>query len=85
MVTSAFDILSALNWEVKPAQQLKMDFSKYSKDEKLVLSSIEIEAKGFDAISTETKINFNDLLVCLTKLELDGLVKQIEGEKYKLS
>lgn len=84
MVTCAADILSALNWEIKPSEQLKMDFSNFSPEEKKVLNSIEIEPKGFDAISAETGINFNDLLVCLTNLELKGIIKQIEGEKYKI-
>ena len=84
MVTSATDILSALNWEIKVEKQLKMDFSKFSEDEKKVLTSIEIESKGFDKISAETGINFSELLVCLTNLELNGIIKQLEGEKYKV-
>lgn len=84
MVTAAEDILSALDWEVKPEKQLKMDFAQFSEDEKKVLNSIEIEQKGFDQISSETGINFNNLLVCLTNLELSGVIKQLDGEKYKL-
>lgn len=84
MVTCAADILQALNWEIKPEKQLKIDFSEFSADEKKVLDVIEVESKGFDAISTETGIDFNDLLVCLTNLELQGVIKQIEGEKYKI-
>lgn len=84
MVTSATDILNALNWEIKVAKQLKMDFSKFSEDEKKVLSSIEIEPKGFDKISAETGMNLGELMVCLTNLELSGIIKQLEGEKYKV-
>jgi len=85
MVTCAADILNALNWEVKQPKQLKMELCEYNDDEKKVLHSIEIEAKGFDKISTETGLDFNNLLVTLTNLELKGLIKQIEGEKYKLN
>jgi len=84
MVTSAEDILNALNWEIKSEKQLKMDFSKFSEDEKKILDSIEIEPKRFDAIASETKIDFNTILTCLTNLELQGTIKQIEGEKYKI-
>ena len=84
MVTCAHDILNALNWEIKAEKQLKMSFDEFSDDEKKVLNAIEIEAKGFDAISAETKIDFNNLLVCLTNLELQGTIKQVEGEKYKI-
>lgn len=85
MVTCASDILNALNWEINPEKQLKMNFNEFSEDEKKVLTSIEIEPKGFDAISVETGIDFNSLLVCLTNLELQGTIKQIEGEKYKMA
>jgi len=84
MDTCAFDILNALNWEIKPEKQLKIDFNEFSMDEKKVLRAIEIEAKGFDAISAETGIDFNNLLVCLTNLELQGVIKQGEGERYKI-
>lgn len=85
MVTCANDILSALNWEVKAEKQLKMVLCEFSQDEKKVLNSIEIEPKGFDKISSETEINFNELLACLTNLEILGTIKQIEGEKYKIN
>lgn len=84
MVTDANDILNSLNWEVKPAQQLKMNLSEFSQEEKKILNSIEIEPKGFDAISTETGLKADNILVNLTMLEVKGLIKQIEGEKYKI-
>lgn len=84
MVTCASDILNALNWEIKPAKQSKTALCEFSEDEKKVLSSIEIEPKGFDTICAETKIDFNNLLVYLTNLELKGIIKQIDGEKYKI-
>ena len=83
MVTCASDILEALKWEIVPAKQLEINFSQFTDEEKKILTSIEIEPKGFDKISAETGVNFNDLLVCLTNLELNGAIKQIEGEKYK--
>ena len=85
MVTGAEDILNALGWELKVQKQVKLDLNNYSEEEKKVLSVIEIESKGFDLISSETGINFNNLLVCLTKLELQGTIKQVDGEKYKMA
>lgn len=85
MVTCAADILNALGWDVKPAKQLKLAIGEFSKDEQKILTSIEIEAKGFDKISSETGLDFNNLLANLTTLELKGIIKQIEGEKYKIS
>lgn len=85
MITCAADILNALNWEIKTEKQLKIALCEFSEDEKKVLKSIEIESKGFDSIASETKIDFNNLLVCLTNLELQGTIKQIEGERYKMA
>lgn len=84
MVTSAEDILNALNWEVKKENNSSKPINEYSDNEKKVLDSIEVEAKGFDAISAETGVNANELLVLLTNLELSEAIKQIEGERYKI-
>lgn len=84
MITCAEDIFNALNWEVKKESQEIKSFCEFSEGEKKVLSSIEVEPKGFDTISFETGIQFDNLLTCLTNLELQGTIKQVEGEKYKL-
>lgn len=84
MVTCADDIFTALNWEIKKEKQLKINLSDFSDDEKKILASIEIEPKGFDSISSETGLNFDNLLTCLTNLELQGTIKQVHGEKYKI-
>ena len=83
LVTCAEDILDALGWEIKPAQQLKMDLSGLNSDEKKVVEVLEIEEKGFDEISSQTGINTNDLLIILTTLELKGIIKQTAGDRYK--
>ncbi|MBR6098991.1 DNA-processing protein DprA [bacterium] len=83
LVTCASDILEALNWEIKPAEQLKMDLSGLSVDEQKVVETLEIEEKGFDEISSQTGINTNDLLIILTTLELKGIIKQTTGDRYK--
>ena len=83
LVTCAEDILDALGWEIKPAQQLKMDLSDLNSDEKKVVEVLEIEEKGFDEISSQTGINTNDLLIILTTLELKGIIKQTTGDRYK--
>lgn len=84
MVTCAEDILSALNWQIASQEQMKIDFTKIPQDERKILEAIETEPKGFDKICAETGLEFNTLLVCLTSLELAGIIKQIEGEKYSI-
>lgn len=82
IVTEGEDILSTLNWEIKLPEQMKLIYD-VNEDEKKVLNSIEIEPKGFDEIQQETNIKTDDLLTCLTTLELKGIIKQVEGDRYQ--
>jgi DNA processing protein len=89
LVTESNDILNALNWTLdntsKSNQQMNL-FAQgdetLSEDEKSVLKLLEIEAKGFDTIQFETKFDVDKLLNCLTMLELKGIIKQQEGDRY---
>lgn len=82
LTTCANDILEALNWEVKPVEQLKINLADLNSDEEKILKALEIEEKGFDELSTITKIDTNDLLINLTTMELKGLIKQTAGDRY---
>ncbi|MBR2526114.1 DNA-processing protein DprA [bacterium] len=83
IVTESNDILNALNWEIKQPQQQKLNLTEQTDDEQKILSSIEIEPKGFDLIQNETNISTEDLLMNLTTLELKGIIKQVEGDRYQ--
>ena len=83
IVTEGEDVLNALGWEVKVPEQMKLTFDDLSDDEEKILDSIEVEAKGFDNIQYETGIKTDDLLTCLTTLELKGIIRQVEGDRYQ--
>ncbi len=83
LVTQAQDILEALNWEIKPAEQLTMDLSGLTDIELKILNAIEVEEKGFDEIAAITKIDTVELLTNLTTMELKGIIKQVTGDRYK--
>lgn len=83
IVTEGEDILNALNWEVKIPEQKKLFFADLTEDEQKVISAIEVEPKVFDNIQKETNIQTDDLLACLTTLELKGIIKQVEGDRYQ--
>ena len=83
IVTEGSDILNALNWEIKLPGQTKLIFDNISEDEQKVLDAIEFEPKHVDVIQAETKIKIDDLLTCLTTLELKGIIKQVEGDRYQ--
>ena len=83
LVTCANDILETLNWEIKPQEQLQMPLSDLTDDEQKIYDALEVEEKGFDELTTITKINTNDLLINLTTMELKGIIRQVAGDRYK--
>ena len=83
LVTKAEDILEALNWEIKPAEQLKINLEGLSSTEEKILDAIEVEEKNADEIALETKIDIDELLTTLTTMELKGIIKQVTGDRYK--
>ena len=83
IITKSQDVLNALNWEIKMPEQKKLFEENLLPDEQKIISAIEIEPKGFDSIQTETSISTDDLLMCLTTLELKGIIKQVEGDRYQ--
>ena len=84
MVTCGQDILSALNWSeenIKPI--FNEENLQLNQNEKIIFDIINIEPKGFDEIQAKTGLQTDELLICLTGLELRGLIVQSEGDKYK--
>ena len=86
LVTCADDILNALNWEIKTNyKQMSFDFNTLSEEQTKIIKCIECEPKNFDMILNETQLNADTILINLTELEINGYIKQIEGEKYQLA
>ncbi len=88
IVTSGEDILNALNWEIQspksedsPSDRKKLPPS--DPVQKIIFDIIEIEPKGFDEIQAAVKTNTDELLSVLTMMEVQGLIEQIEGDRYK--
>ncbi|MGN0031330.1 MAG: DNA-processing protein DprA [Candidatus Gastranaerophilaceae bacterium] len=84
LVTESSDILNALNWEVK--KEIKGDqltLPMLTTEEEKIYSSLEIEEKGIDELLSETGLKFDDLLINLTTMELKGIIKQCDGDRYK--
>ena len=82
LVTCADDILSALGWEVKLEQKTLFDLD-LSNDEKLIYEALEIEDKCFDELQAFTRLSVDNLLMYLTTMELKGIIKQYNGDRYK--
>lgn len=54
-----------------------------SEDEKLIYEALEIEEKCVDEIQSYTKLSIDNLLMYLTMMELKGIIKQVDGDRYK--
>ena len=84
LVTESNDILNALNWEIKdsmPSGQLVLPM--LTSEEDLIFKNLEIEEKCVDELLTLTGLRFDDLLMNLTTMELKGIIKQCDGDRYK--
>ncbi len=84
LVTESDDILNALNWEIKnstPSGQLVLPM--LTNEEDLIFKNLEIEEKCVDELLSLTGLRFDDLLMNLTTMELKGIIKQCDGDRYK--
>lgn len=85
LVTETQDIMNILNWQMETKKQsssTKSNELSFSDDEKLVFDCISRDSLCFDDIILKTNLNIADLMVILTKLEIRGLIKQTDGERY---
>ena len=82
LVTSADDILEALNWAVEK-NEVQKELPLLQDDEMKVFNALEIEEKSFDELLSLTKLKVENLLTCLTTMELKGIIKQVDSDRYK--
>ena len=43
---------------------------------------LDLESKSFDTILKETNISIDELMMALTSLELEGVIKQLPGQQF---
>ncbi len=83
MVVDSKDILSALGWEINLEEDLNPEF-ELDENQKIVYDIISYEAKNFDEIMAEIEeIDVSSVMVTLTELELQGLIKQTNNKYYR--
>ena len=84
LVTCADDILEALGWEIKIEQQSLFSKIDLSEEEQKIYEALEIEDKGVDELQTYSKMSVDNLLMYLTTMELKGIIKQVDGDRYRI-
>ena len=81
MVTKGGDILNALSWEIKQQVEIS-ERNNLTENEQLIFNVLSVEPKCFDEIQILTGMETDNLLICLTEMELSGLIEQVEGDRY---
>jgi len=86
VVTNAEDILNNMGWNCLSAgknndksESLKIELLD---NERKIYEIIDLEPKQFDDILNETQLNIDEVMFGLTTLELNGLIKQVSGQRY---
>ena len=86
IVTESADILNALNWEMcsnkSSGQQLTLPM--LTSEEENIYHQLELEEKGIDELLALTRLRLEDLLMNLTTMELKGIIKQENGDRYSI-
>ena len=85
IVTETEDILNTLGWEVKKEEQKgeQLTLPMLSSEEEKIFKALEIEEKGVDELLSLTGLKLDNLLMNLTTMELKGIIKQCNGDRYK--
>lgn len=81
LITCARDILDNLGWEVQIQQNL-FELPELDYNEKIICEALELEEKNVDEIQSYTKLSIENLLTYLTTMELKGIIKQVDGDRY---
>lgn len=85
VITRAQDILDTLGWEVEikqPKQENTTKSLNLTEEEKIVFDMIAAESCSFDTILAKTGMDFGELTLLLTNLEINGCIKMTDGSKY---
>lgn len=83
--TSAEDILEDLGWknaEPHPVQETEKSLPPMNDDQRSIFTLLSQGEKSFDELAAETKIAAPSLMVALTMLQMNGLVKSMPGKTY---
>ncbi len=84
LVTNTDDILNILNWEANKQEQLNLASTiDLTEEETTILSLLEIEEKNFDELQQQSKMDIETLLTNLTLLELKGIIRKVDGDRYR--
>lgn len=84
VITKAEDIFNQLNWEIMTGfnAENKNIEPEFLGNEQKIFRLLDLEPKSFDTILEETKISIDELMMALTSLELEGVIRQLPGQQF---
>lgn len=83
IITNYEDILDAMGWQINIEKcEEKAESNNFTEEEQLIIDCIQKDMLTLDELIIKTNLNITDLMVILTKLELDGVISQTNGDKY---
>lgn len=82
IVINTEDLLNNLGWDIIHNENIELDC--LDENQKKILEIISYQEVSFDEIVQKTNIETSLIMVCLTELELKGLIKQSNNKYYKI-
>lgn len=82
LITCAKDILDIMNWSITENNTYEISKNLFDNQELLIIDILKKDALSSDEISVKTGLEINNVMITLTKLELNGIISRINGEKY---
>ena len=86
LITSGKDVINLMNWDIDESKpKVEIDLSSFTKQEKSILSVLNKKSEiTIDELCWDTQIAINEISSHLMNLELNGVIKNLPGKKYKL-
>ncbi|MBE5783501.1 MAG: DNA-protecting protein DprA [Clostridiales bacterium] len=83
LCTGAEDILSLMNWKIRPPEQLSFVSDECPKEEEdPILRALSLEEKNLEELLQETGLPIDALSTQLTLLELNGQIERRAGRAF---
>ena len=82
IVTCGNDILKTMNWKLSINKEKFSVDNGLSEQENHIIELLRQDSLTIDEIADKTGLHIDDLMIILTRLELDDIIIQAEGERY---
>lgn len=82
IVTDGEDILNIMCWQLNKIEKKEEQLSNLSKEEEIVFSALKQDSMNLDELAIKTGLQVDDLMIILTRLEIEDFILQTEGGTY---